>query len=170
MYSIYKPIYIVCIYDTYIYVQYHIYYMYKQKYLNLENDHITSNNIKLTVDDNNNFKKDQELLTKNTNGIAKYYLELHKDIINKYHSIYSQILQDLSNSADYDDDLTIPNRDIDYPLDIKNKYIDSCSNSITSLKVIDNVITKNLDTFIKSIEVTKRLYKDIIQSYQSCMN
>ena len=58
----------------------------------------------------------------------------------------------------------------DYPLDIKNKYIDSCSNSITSLKVIDNVITKNLDTFIKSIEVTKRLYKDIIQSYQSCMN
>ena len=58
----------------------------------------------------------------------------------------------------------------DYPLDIKNKYIDSCSNSITSLKVTDNVITKNLDTFIKSIEVTKRLYKHIVHSYQSCMN
>ena len=144
--------------------------MYRQKYLNLENDEITSNNIKLTVDDNNNFKKNQELLTKNTKEIAKYYLELHKDMINRYHSIYSQKLQDLSNSADDDDDLTIPKKHTDYPLDIKNGYIGSGSNSITSLKLIDNVITKNLDTFIKSIEVTKKLYKDIIQSYQSCMN
>jgi hypothetical protein len=163
MYSIYKLIYIVCIYDTYIYVQYHIYYMHRQKYLNLENDGITSNNIRLTVDDNS-FKKDQEHLTKNTKEIAKYYLELHKDMINTYHSIYSQILQDLTNSGD--DDLTIPKRHTDYPLDIKNRCISSVSNPIISLKLIDNIITKNLDTFIKSIEITKRLYKDIIQSYQ----
>ena len=142
--------------------------MHRQKYLNLENDEITSNNIQLTVDDNS-FKKDQEQLTKNTKEIAKYYLELHKNMINTYHSIYSQILQDLTNSAG-DDDLTTPKRHTDYSLDIKNKYISSISNPIISLKLIDNIITKNLDTFIKSIEVTKRLYKDIIQSYRSCRN
>lgn len=76
--------------------------MHRQKYLNVENDEITSNNIRLTVDDNG-FKKDQEQLTKNTKEIAKYYLELHKDMINTYHSIYSQILQDLTNSAGNDD-------------------------------------------------------------------
>ena len=123
--------------------------MHRQKYLNLENDDITSNNIRVTVDDNH-FKKDQEQLTKNTKEIAKYYLELHKDMINTYHSIYSQILQDLTNSAG-DDDLTIPKRHKDYPLDIKNRYIGSVCNPIISLKLIYNIITKNFDTFIKSI-------------------
>lgn len=137
--------------------------MHRHKYLNVENDEITSNNIRLAVDDNG-FKKDQEQLTKNIKEIAKYYLELHKDMINTYHSIYSQILQDLTNSAG-NDDLTIPKRHTDYPLDIKNRYISSIKNPIISLKLIDNIITKNLDTFIKSIELTQKFYNDIIQSY-----
>ena len=142
--------------------------MHRQKYSNLENNGKTSNNnIPLTVDDNC-FKKDQEQLTKNTKEIAKYYLELHKDVINTYHSIYSQILQDLTNSAG-NDDLTIPKRHTDYQLDIKNRYISSIKNPIISLKLIDNIITKNLDTFIKSIELTQRFYKDIIESYLNCI-
>jgi len=34
-----------------------------------------------------------------------------------------------------------------------------------SLKLINNIITNNLDTFIKSMELTQKFYKDIIQSY-----
>ena len=34
-----------------------------------------------------------------------------------------------------------------------------------SLKLIDNIITKNLDTFIKSIELVQRFYKDVFESY-----
>jgi len=41
----------------------------------------------LTVDDNS-FKKDQKQPTKNIKEIAKYYLELYKDMLNTYHSIY----------------------------------------------------------------------------------
>ncbi len=34
-----------------------------------------------------------------------------------------------------------------------------------SLKLINNIITNNLDTFIKSMELTQKFHKDIIQSY-----
>ena len=58
---------------------------------------------------------------------------------------------------------------MDYPFDNKNMYTNSISNSRSysdeSLKLIDNVMTKNMDTFIKSIELTQRFYKDIVQSY-----
>ena len=34
-----------------------------------------------------------------------------------------------------------------------------------SLKLINNIITNNLYTFIKSMELAQKFYKDIIQSY-----
>ena len=38
-----------------------------------------------------------------------------------------------------------------------------------SLKLIDNIITENLDTFIKSIEFVQRFYKDVFESYLNCI-
>ena len=48
-------------------------------------------------------------------------------------------------------------------------YTSFISNRDKSLKIIDNIITENLDTFIKSIELTQKFYKDIIQSYLNCI-
>ena len=62
---------------------------------------------------------------------------------------------------------------MDYPFNNKNIYTNSIStsrrHSDESLKLIDNVMTKNMDTFIKSIELTQRFYKDVIESYLNCI-
>jgi hypothetical protein len=36
--------------------------------------------------------------------------------------------------------------------------------------MIDNIITNNLNTFIKSIEFTQRFYKDVLESYLNYIN
>ena len=38
-------------------------------------------------------------------------------------------------------------------------------NKDESLHLLDIIITENLDAFIKSIELTQKFYKDIIESY-----
>ncbi|HYY71320.1 MAG TPA: hypothetical protein VE595_02815 [Nitrososphaeraceae archaeon] len=115
----------------------------------------------------NNFKKDQERINSEAKEITNYYLELHKNMINTYNSVYSKILQN-SSGLSWDVFFTDAVRLTNYPFDIKNMYTRLVSNRDESLKLIDNIITENLDTFIKSIELTQRFYKDIIQSYLSC--
>jgi len=46
----------------------------------------------LLADDDDSFKKDQERRTRDVKEITNYYLELHKNMINTYNSVYSQIL------------------------------------------------------------------------------
>ena len=46
----------------------------------------------LLADDVNNLKKDQERINSEAKEITNYYLELHKNMINTYNSVYSQIL------------------------------------------------------------------------------
>ena len=49
-------------------------------------------------------------------------------------------------------------------------YSNLISNRDKSLKLIDDIITQNLDTFIKSIKfIHKKFYNDIIQSYLDCI-
>jgi hypothetical protein len=124
-------------------------------------------NILLTVDDNNSFKQGQEHI-RDIKEITNYYLELHKNMINTYNSIYSQILQN-SSSLSWDVFFTDAGKFTNYPFDIKNMYISVISNRDKSLKLVDNFVTDNLDTFIKSIELTQKFYKDIIQSYLNCI-
>ena len=121
----------------------------------------------LLADDINNLKKDQERINSEAKEITNYYLELHKNMINTYNSVYSQILQN-SSGLSWDVFFNGAGRFTNYPFDIKNMYTRLVSNRDESLKLIDNIITENLDTFIKSIELTQRFYKDIIESYLSC--
>ena len=121
----------------------------------------------LLADDINNLKKDQERINSEAKEITNYYLELHKSIINTYNSIYSLILQN-SSDLSWNAFLSGTERFTNSPFDIKNMYTRLINNRDESLKLIDNIITENLDTFIKSIELTQRFYKDIIQSYLSC--
>jgi hypothetical protein len=127
-------------------------------------------NIRLEVDDNNSFAQDQEQqISKDAKEITNYYLELYKNMINTYNSVYSQILQ---NSSDLSWDLFFVSsgRFTNYYLfDIKKMYISLISNRDKSLKLIDSIITENLNTFMKSIELTQRFYKNIIESYLNCI-
>jgi hypothetical protein len=125
-------------------------------------------NILLAVDDNNSFNQGQERITTEAKEMTNYYLEFHKNMINTYNAVYSQILQnkvDLSWNIFFDS----AERFTNYPFEIKNLYTNLISNRDKSLKLIDIIITKNLDTFIKSIELTQKFYNDIIQSYLNYM-
>ena len=118
-------------------------------------------------DNDDDFKHRLEQTMREARAITNYFLELHKDMINSYNSEYSNLLQNIFNSSW--DDFTIPGRFTEYPFDIKNTYSILSSNRDNSLKLIDNIMTQNLDTFIKSIELTQRFYKDVIESYLNCI-
>lgn len=132
-------------------------------------DNKNQRNLPLTVDEN--YMQDQlrHIIATDAKEIADYYLKFHKNMINTYNSIYYQILQGISDS--YNDNnnngfLTVNERFTEYSLEIENMYSSLVSNNRDkSLKLIDNIITKNLDTFIKSIELTQRFYQDIVKSY-----
>ena len=129
--------------------------------------------IELTDDNGNkNVKQEQDQNAQKAKEIANYSLNLHKDMVNTYNSVYSSLLQDISNYSN--DDIAILKRFMNHPFDNKNMYTNSISSSTGSnpdkpLKLIDNIMTKNMDTFIKSIELTQRFYKDVIESYWHCI-
>jgi predicted phage tail protein len=121
----------------------------------------------LLADDNDCFKQHLEQTMREARAITNYFLELHKDMVNSYSSEYTNLLQNIFNSSW--DDFTIPGRVTDHPFDIQNMYSIFSSNRDNSLKLIDNIMTKNIYTFIKSIEATQRFYKDVIESYLNCI-
>ena len=127
-------------------------------------------NIQLVIDDdNNNFKQgNKDPITRDVKEITNYYLNLHKDIINTYNSIYSQMLKNISNLY-LDNFFTVSATFTNYSSEIKNMYTNLSSNKDQSLKLIDNIITENLDTFIKSIEFIQKFYKNVIESYLNCI-
>jgi len=126
-------------------------------------------NIQLVVDDNNNFKPGTpEQITRDAKEITNYYLEFHKYMVNTYNSIYSQMLKNISNLY-LNHFFTISETFTNYPSEIKNMYNSLGNKRDQSLKLIDNIITENLDTFIKSIELIQRFYKDVFESYLNCI-
>ncbi|HJT86178.1 MAG TPA: hypothetical protein VJ697_16985 [Nitrososphaeraceae archaeon] len=121
-------------------------------------------NIRLVKDDNNSLIQQQQVDTTDAKEITYYYITFHKNMINTYNSIFSKMLQGISNSY-YNSFLTCNERFADYSTEIENVYNSINGNRDKSFKLIDDIITKNLDTFIKSIELTQKFYNDIIQSY-----
>ena len=117
--------------------------------------------------DDNCIKQHREQIIREARAITNYFLELHKDMVNSYNTEYTNLLQNIFNSSW--DDFTIPGRITDHPFDKQNMYSILSSNRDNSIKLIDNIMTKNMYTFIKSIEVTQRFYKDVIESYLNCI-
>jgi hypothetical protein len=111
--------------------------------------------------------QNQKEIIKTVREIASYYINLHMDMISTYNMIYSNLLKDIFDSS------------LDYiPTDKKvthsmfydtNRYASSIKNTGNSQKFLDSIINKNLNTFIKSIEITQSFYQDIIQSYLDCV-
>jgi hypothetical protein len=73
----------------------------------------------LVVDDNKNIKKDHERIARDAKAITNYYLELHKNIINTYNLVYSQIIQNNSNLS-WDVFFSNTERFIEYQSELKN--------------------------------------------------
>jgi hypothetical protein len=96
--------------------------------------------------------------------ITTSYLELHKNIINTYNSIYSQLINNNSELS-LNIFITDSERDSNYPFIIKKIYFKLIDNGDKSLKLIDSIVTENLDYFIKSIELTQRFYSNLILNY-----
>ena len=89
-------------------------------------------------------------------------------MINTYNSIYSQMLKDISNS--YNDGFSTVNKKFtDYSFEIENMYNSLTNQGDKSLKLVDNIITENLDTYIKSMKQVQKFYKDVTESYLSCI-
>ncbi|MGZ5549952.1 MAG: hypothetical protein ACXW07_04080 [Nitrososphaeraceae archaeon] len=98
------------------------------------------------------------LTIKTLKDIKYNFIEEHRNIINTYYSIYSQRLDDI----------------IYYNLDnlkALENYFDNninqnqINNQTNTTKIINDIVDKNMDTFIKSITFVRKFYSDVTQSY-----
>ena len=137
-----------------------------------KNNNNNQSNFSLTTShENNNQDQRRQITITNTDAkeITDYYFILHKNMLNIYNSVYSQILQDVPNSYKNDSSLTFIERFTCYPFEIENMYNSLTSKRDKSLKLVDNIITENLDTYIKSIEQAQKFYKAVTESYLNCI-
>ena len=101
-----------------------------------------------------------EQTIKTMKGIKSNFMEEHKNIINTYYSIYSKRLDDiishnLNNSKtieEYSNTSSNPNRNL-------------MDNQTNNTRIINDIIDKNMNTFIKSIKFANKFYSDVVQSY-----
>ena len=86
-------------------------------------------------------------------------MEEHKNIINTYYSLYSKRLDDIIynnlNSLKTVEEYSKTHNNTN-----KNLMIHT-----NNTRIIDDIIDKNMNTFIKSIKFTNKLYSDVVQSY-----
>jgi hypothetical protein len=88
------------------------------------------------------------------------FLEEHKNIINTYYSIYSNRLNKIFG---YNlNNLISMERYSKRYSKIKRNIIDNQTNTT---RIIDDIVVRNMDTFIRSIELVHKFYSDVFQSY-----
>jgi hypothetical protein len=88
------------------------------------------------------------------------FMEEHKNIINTYYSIYSKRLDDiiyhnLNNSKTMEE----------YSNTCNEINHDLTNNQTNTTRMINDIMDKNMDTFLKSIEFAHKFYFDVVQSY-----
>jgi hypothetical protein len=121
----------------------------------------------------NNFSRKNKIASRNFENSVNYqqiiktmkeikynFMEEHKNILNTYYSIYSKRLDDIiyynldnSKMEEYSNTCNEINRNL----------MDNQTNTTTS--IINDIIDKNMDTFLKSIEFAQKFYFDVVQSY-----
>jgi hypothetical protein len=88
------------------------------------------------------------------------FLEEHKNIMNTYYSIYSNKLNKIFEYNS--NNLISMERYSKRYSKIKRNIIDNQTNTT---RIIDDIVVRNMDTFIKSIELVHKFYFDVFQSY-----
>jgi hypothetical protein len=103
----------------------------------------------------------QQIIKKTMNEIKHNFMEEHKIILNTSYSIYSKRLDDiisynLNNSKNMEEYSNTSNE--------INRY-QMINQTDTTTRIINELIDKNMDTFLKSIEFAQKFYSDVVQSY-----
>jgi hypothetical protein len=93
-------------------------------------------------------------------GIKYNFMEEHRNIINTYCSVYSRLLDDIFYSNL--NNLKNLERYSEIYRDINQNIRE---NRINNEKIINHIMSKNMDTFIRSIESARKFYLDVITSY-----
>ena len=114
---------------------------------------------------NNNFDdlvNYQQTIKKTMKEIKYNFMEEHKNIINTYYSIYSKQLDEI-----IDDNFNNPKTMEKYSNTYSEINRNLMDNKTNTTSIINDIMDKNMDTFIKSIEVTHKFYCDVVQSYRN---
>jgi hypothetical protein len=93
-------------------------------------------------------------------GIKSNFMEEHKNIINTYYSIYSKRLDDIISH-----NLNNSKTTEEYSNTYSNTNRNLMDNQTNNRKIINDIIDKNMNTFIKSIKFANKFYFDVVQSY-----
>ena len=88
------------------------------------------------------------------------FLEEHKNIIDTYYSIYS-IRMNKIFECNLNNLISMERYSKRYSK-IKRNIIDNQTNTT---RIIDDIVVRNMDTFIQSIELVHKFYFDVLQSY-----
>jgi hypothetical protein len=88
------------------------------------------------------------------------FLEEHKNIINTYYSIYSNRLNKIFD-CNLNNLISMEKYSKRYSK-INRNLIDNQTNTT---RLIDDIVVRNMDTFIKSLELVHKFYCDVLQSY-----
>ena len=114
---------------------------------------------------NNNFDdlvNYQQTIKKTMKEIKYNFMEEHKNIINTYYSIYSKQLDEI-----IDDKFNNPKTMEEYSNTYSEINRNLMDNQTNTTSIINDIMDRNMDTFIKSIEVTHKFYCDVVQSYRN---
>jgi MEDS: MEthanogen/methylotroph, DcmR Sensory domain len=102
----------------------------------------------------------QQTIKKTMEDIECNFMEEHKNIINTYYSIYSKKLDEI-----IDDNFNNPKTMEEYSNTYSEINRNLMDNQTNNTKLINDIMDKNIDTFLKSIEVAHKFYFDVVQSY-----
>ena len=129
--------------------------------INIENEYSLQyfNNL---ITKNRNFPDltDYEQAIKTMEEIKYNFMDEHKNIINTYYSIFSKrvdemIYHNLNNSKTEEE----------YSNLYSNTNRNLMDNQTNTSRIINDIMDKNMDTFLKSIEFAHKFYFDVVQSY-----
>jgi MEDS: MEthanogen/methylotroph, DcmR Sensory domain len=101
-----------------------------------------------------------EQTIKTMKEIKTKFMDEHKNIINAYYSLYSKRLDDIIYN-----NLNKSNIENNYSNAFSNTNRNVMDKQSNTTKIIDDIIDKNIDTFIKSIKFANKFYFDVVQSY-----
>jgi len=107
----------------------------------------------------NDLVNDEQTIEK-IKEIKHNFMEEHKNIINTYYTIFSKRLdemiyhklEDSKNIEEYSNLYSKTNRNL-------------MDNQTHNTRIINEIMDKNMDTFIKSIKLANKFYSDVIHSY-----
>ena len=163
-----KDITVVCPHPNYVFKE--------ESEQNIKNKIVNSHNTTIDIENGSSLQYFYNLITKNSNfdDLVNYqqtikktmkeikynFMEEHKNIINTYYSIYSKQLDEI---IDYNFNNPKIKKEYSNTYNEKNRNLMDNQTNIT--RIINDIMDKNMDTFLKSIEVAHKFYCDVVQSY-----